>query len=265
MNRRSLPIMSLGVGLLLAGCAAKVPYDPFRVSREQFYPKLKVVAMAPMSAPRDLEDPDPATKKLVTLIESQLRAAGLVVIGPDETEVVWDSISSQMGGFFNPMTGEPDEVKAKTLRTQVYRELRAERSIDAMLFPAIVVVSAKLQSDHASWDGTSQGAGKGKFWKALLGVSHSGTIPALSLLVILSDTADTDLYVNAGGIELLAKVSANGIVPVPREELFLDEERLDKAVRLALDPLLGRTGTKYARDTGSSPKADGRLAVQKKP
>lgn len=241
MSRRLVGFLSLGVALLLTGCASKVPYNPFKVSREQFYPKLKVVALAPMSAPQHLKNPDPATKKFMGLIESQLREAGFAVIPSEEGKVVWDSLSAQMGGLFDPVSGNLDEKKLKTVRTHMYRELKAKFNIDAMLFSSITVVPAELRSDRAKWDGTSQGAGKGKFWKALLGVSHSGTIPALSLQVILSDTEDTDLYVNSGGIELLAKVSASGIVDVPRDELFLNEERNVKAVHLALDPLLGRT------------------------
>jgi hypothetical protein len=47
--------------------------------------------------------------------------------------------------------------------------------------------------------------------------------------------------VNAGGIQALDKVGPfGGFVPVPQEELFAKEERNVKAVRLALDPLLGR-------------------------
>lgn len=238
--KRSVGFVALGAALLLAGCAAKVPYNPFKVSRDQFYPKLKVVALSPMSVPRDLKDPDPATKKFLSMIEAQLREAGFATIPADASRGLWDSLTAQVGGFFDPVTGEVDEAKLKTVRIQMYRELKAERQIDAMLFTALAIVPAKLEHDRASWDGTSQGAGKGKFWKALLGVSHSGTLPALSLHVVLSDTDDTDLYENAGGIELLAKVSASGSVPVPREELFLNEERNAKAVHLALDPLLGK-------------------------
>jgi hypothetical protein len=72
-------------------------------------------------------------------------------------------------------------------------------------------------------------------------MSHSGTIPALSLHVTLSDTDDRDLYKNAGGIQVLAKAGVDGLQDVPRHQLFADEERNIKAVHLALDPLLGRT------------------------
>ena len=241
MARRSIGLVTLGAALVLGGCAAKVPYNPFKVDRAEFYPRLMVVALAPMGAPRDFEDPTSATDRFMRLMEVQLRDAGLTLIPADTSRALWDSLTAEVGGYFDPATGEVDEPKLRMLRGRLYRALRARHDVDAMLFSSLVVVGAELKSDRASWDGTSQGAGKGKFWKALLGVSHSGTIPALSLRVVLSDTADTDLYVNAGGIELLAKVSTSGFVDVPRHELFLNDERNVKAVTLALGPLLGRT------------------------
>jgi hypothetical protein len=146
-----------------------------------------------------------------------------------------------MSGFYDPVTGVRDEEKVKVVRMQMYRELKAKFNIDAMLFSDIAVVPAKLDSDRARWDGASETAATKKFWKAVLGISHSGTVPALSLRVMLSDTDDRDLSENAGGIQVLAKAGVGGLQNVPRAQLFADEERNLKAVHLALDPLLGRT------------------------
>jgi hypothetical protein len=49
------------------------------------------------------------------------------------------------------------------------------------------------------------------------------------------------MYVNAGGIQSLSKLSGNRFVNVPRSELFADEERNHKAVDIALNPLIGRS------------------------
>jgi hypothetical protein len=123
----------------------------------------------------------------------------------------------------------------------MHRQLRAKFNVNAILSPEIQVVAASFGGDRAKWDGTSEGVGKKKFWKALLGTTHSGRVPALSFVVFLKDSDYTSLYVNAGGIQALDKVGpAGGFVPVPQEELFAKEERNVKAVRLALDPLLGR-------------------------
>jgi hypothetical protein len=242
MSRSSFGWMSLVLALLVAGCGSKVPYNPFKISPEQVRSRVKVVALAPMAFPRELEDPVPATKKFLGMMEVEMRGAGLTVIGAGEVQVIWDSLAGQMDGFYDPKTGARDEEKLKSVRMHLYRELKGKFNIDALLFSHLAAVGAKLDHDQAKWDGTSEGAGRKTFWKALLGVSHSGTIPALSLHVILSDTDDTDLYVNMGGIQVLAKIGPGGnFDPVPRAQLFSDEERNTKAVHLALDPLLGRT------------------------
>jgi hypothetical protein len=241
MSRPSLTFLALGLALVLGGCAAKTPYNPFKIPREQFHGHLKVVALSPMGMPTELTNPDPVRQKFLNLIETQLRAAGYKVVGSAEARVIWDSMATGSNGFYDPVTGVRDEEKVKLVRMRLYRELRAKFNIDAMLFSHIAVVPAKLDNDRARWDGASETAARKKFWKAVLGISHSGTIPALSLHVTLSDTDDRDLYENAGGIQVLAKAGVDGLQDVPREQLFADEERNLRAVHLALDPLLGRT------------------------
>jgi hypothetical protein len=239
MARSLKRVMILGLVTVLAGCsAAKVPYNPYQVPREQFYGRLKTVALSPLTMPTEIQNPDPARDKFLRLIDAQLREAGFTVVGSERAKVIWDSMATQMNGFYDPVTGQRDEGKIKALRIHLYNELKAQYNIDAMLFSWIAVVPAKLESDQARWDGASQGAGRHKFWKAVAGVSHSGTVPALSLYVVLADTEDTGLYQNVGGIQVLAKADVGGLTDVPRSELFVDEARNLKAVHLALDPLL---------------------------
>jgi hypothetical protein len=229
------------MALLLAGCASKVPYDPFKVPPEQVRSRVKTVALTPMDTPRDLEDPAAATK-LLDLVEVELRQGGLTIVGVTQFKAIWDSMTAGMSGFYDPVTGRRDEEKVKSVRLQVYQELKTKFNVDAVLFSRVNVVGAELDHDTAKWDGTSEGAGRKKFWKAVLGESHSGTVPALSLQVFLFDTDDIELYVNSGGIQVLEKVGPGGTFdPVPREQLFSKEERNTRAVRLALNPLLGRT------------------------
>jgi hypothetical protein len=242
MSRSSIAWAALGVALLLSGCASsQAPYNPFKVPPEQWRGKVKIVALAPMYASQGVENPTPVTEKFLGMIKTELRGAGLTIIEPTEVKVVWDSMSAKVEGFYDPKTGQRDEAKLKSLRTNIYRELKGRFNIDALLFSNLAIVGAKLDHDQAKWDGVSQGAGKKTFLKALIGVSHYGTVPALSLQVVLSDTTDTDLYQNAGGIEVAAKIGPNSqFDPVPREELFIDEERNVRAVHLALDQMLGR-------------------------
>ena len=233
--------LGLGAVLLLTGCGAKTHYNPFRVPPEQLRSQVKVLALMPMDAPQNLEDPSTATRTMLHIIEAALRSAGLSVVPADEVKVIWDSVAAQRTGFYDPRTGARDQEKLKAFRMDVYRELKARFAIDALLFSRLAVVEAKLERDKARWDGTSEGASRKGFWKAVLGVSHSGTIPALSLQLFLLDTDEGELYVNSGGIQVLGKVDpAGNFNAVSREQLFSRADRNVRAVNLALNPFLGR-------------------------
>jgi hypothetical protein len=200
---------------------------------------MAVVALAPLGVPRDLDDPDGVRAKFLALVADQLRSAGLEIVPPTYTAAVFDEKAAQAGGIYDPYTGKPDEAKLKAAHAAAYAELGAKFKADAVLYSDIRVVTAALDHDKAIWDGTSEGAGKGGVWKMLLSASSSGRIPALSLAVRLRNMEDKDLYVNAGGIQVLVNVGMGGKAErVPRAELFANEERNVNAVRLALEPLL---------------------------
>ena len=82
MPHRSMGILVLGLALVLGGCAAETPYNPFKIPRERFHDQLKVVALSPIGMPRELTKTlNPARRKFLTLIETQLRGAGYTVVG----------------------------------------------------------------------------------------------------------------------------------------------------------------------------------------
>jgi hypothetical protein len=126
----------------------------------------------------------------------------------------------------------------KALNAAIGRALKARFNADALLIPSIRVVNAALAHDQAHWDGATEGAGKGGFWKALVR-THSGSMRALSLVVVLADPEGQLLYVKGGGIQVLGNVTVGGEVERrPRTELFADGDRNENAVHIALDPLL---------------------------
>lgn len=242
--RASLLWPSLLAALIAAGCGAKrAPYNPFQVSRDQFYGNLKTIALAPVRVPGDLEDPEPVRAKFESLLEAEFREAGFTVVPPKEAEAIWSDMAEQVGGFYDPVTGERDPSKADAVREHTLRELKTRFNADALLYPSVQVVQARFEKDKAVWDGTEEKLAGGGIWKLLFGSSHSGTVPALSLVVVLEDMNGTDLYIKGGGIQVLSRIAGDEFVPVPRYQLFADEERNVAAVHLALDPLLGRMPT----------------------
>ena len=77
----------------------------------------------------------------------------------------------------------------------------------------------------------------------MIAPSAHGTISALSLQVALMDSVGEVYYVNNGGIQLLNHVKGMKFVPVPEYDIFADPARDEKAVEIALRPLVQDTPT----------------------
>ncbi len=233
--RFALPV----IAVVACACGStQKPYNPFKVPRESFYPALKTVAVAPVRLPSDLEDPEPVRALFESAITAKLKNAGIAVVPATDAGPIIEEKTKEAGGIFDPTTGKPDEAKVKALNAAIGRELKARFNTDALLTPSIRVVNAALSHDQAHWDGATEGAGKGGFWKALVR-THSGYVRALSLVVVLADPEGQLLYAKGGGIQVLGNVTMGGEVERrPRSELFADGDRNENAVHIALDPLL---------------------------
>ncbi len=221
MSRRSLLAGSLILTIIITGCAT---HSPFKVSQEQFFAKTKVIALIPTTVPYDLQDPEPAKVKFESMIERKLRDAGFLTIPSQEYSEIYKRMTDQRGG--------PHELTC--------RELCTKFKVDAFLYPSIGVVTVEWVNGLATWWGTSELVEPvGQLLLKSLFISSSGTVPALVLSVTIKDINGADLYIDGGGIQVLSKISGiKKFVPVPRDELFANEERNSKAVDLALKELI---------------------------
>ena len=239
MRPRSTAVLLVLLSLLGVACASAPPrYDPFRVPRESFHDSLRTVALAPVELPSPIENSDALRARYAQLLQARLEEGGLKVIGPAEVGPVMVAQAAKIGGLYDPVTGHLDESKRKAFLEACGAELRARHGVDGLIRADVRVVEASVSQDHARWDGMSEGAAAGSFWN--LFVTHSGTLPALSLVVRLFRPGGELLYANGGGIQLLAHIGGGGdFVPVPTSELLADPERVRGSVSRALDPLLG--------------------------
>jgi hypothetical protein len=238
MLRQSLLTAVLATTLIGGGCATTAPYNPFKIAQEEFYGKIKTIALAPVGVPRDLEDPDPVKAKFEPLIEAKLREAGFSVVPSRESAEIFDKMNKQLGGIFDPVTGKRDETKFKTVREHALRELSTKFKADAVLYPNIRAGSARFAGGQANWDGTSESLSTTEGFMGMLMVNQfHGTTGALSLMVTIENIHGVDAYVNVGGIQLISKISWGKLVPLPRSQLFADEKRNAVAVNIALGPL----------------------------
>lgn len=247
MVRRWLPLGVLLIALIGAGCApaGTAPYNPLKISAQDFKSKVKTIALAAVVIPRDIEIPDRAMNTFESLIAAKLRDAGFSVIPSRESEEIRQRMTQQMGGYFDPRTEElTDEAKFKTVREHILRELNVKFKADAVLHPSIRLFNAPWNLGTANWHGTTESIKPGwmQFFDALTNLSSSGSVRALSLVVILEDINGTRLYSSAGGIQVLSKISAEGkSVPVPQSELLANDERNVLAVDIALGALIGKS------------------------
>lgn len=221
---------------LAAGCfghTSAPPYDPFRTPRVQVAATMRVVALAPMKVPKDLESADFVKARFLATVDAQLREAGLVVVPAPDVGPVVDAVFEARGGFFDPKTGQVDEAKLLGARKEVVDRLAAKFGrVDGIVFTDLRVVNARVVRDSATWDHASEWAATSS-WKSLLN-KHSGSLRALTVVVRVTGRDGRDVYVDAGGVQLLEKVDVSGNrVPVPMGELLADEQRNRDAVVLA--------------------------------
>ena len=240
MRTRSSLWSYLVIVLTVSSCATTTPYNPFKVPQSDIRSRVKVVALAPINLPLKIDDPEPVKTKFESLVTAKLLEGGFRIVPSSEYGAVWKQMTEKLGGFFNPITGKRDEEKFKAVREHTLREVAAKSKADALLEVGIVPVGVNFTSNRAAWHGTTENLVPGGAFTAYVLGGHNGTTTALSLGVALSDFHGVEMYDNAGGIQLLTKISAGQFVSVPRQELFADEERNRQAVNIALDPLIGK-------------------------
>lgn len=226
----------------LAGCAGgpKVVdnVDPFKVPRDEFHRGIHVIALADVRIPDGMPEPEPIRESFRTIIQKRLQKAGYSVIYPQQYETIWERFEEQNDGFIDAESGERDSRAIAQAMTGTLAELGADFDLDAVMIPSVVVVEAPFGGGRAVWDGTWQGIKAGGVMKGFFAGSPEGTLGALSLRLTVVDTTGTLLYEESGGIEVLSKLEGKEFVLVPRQELFSDDKRVEKAVKIALDPLL---------------------------
>ncbi len=226
-----------------AGCATKSPYVPFSISTEEFQKTANRIAIAPVLAPEGIEVADSSLAQIDELIESVLLGAGYSCVSVSEYTDVWDRILTQMGGLYDSVSGEIDELRLEVAREQHRRDLSDLYRPDYVIFPEIWFVQAAANGGVAKWDGASQplvgfGTRVLNFIDAMLNQSYGFLQPemvnALSLGVVVENMDGVEVFEHSGGIEVLKHLDdSEGFDAVLR-----DSQRNLRAVQLALQPIL---------------------------
>ena len=256
--RHRVPFFLLLFMQLLTGCMSRSPYDPFPVPRKEFQPATQTIALAPVVGPPGIQVAESLLVQIDNLIEAMLLGAGFSCVPRHEYVATWEHILAQMGGLYDSVTGELDELRLEVAREQLRRDLRDLYQPDFVLYPEIWIVEAGFSNGVAKWDGASQplvsfGTRALNVIDGALGeyggFLPTGVVNALSLGVIVEDMDGLEIFLNSGGLEVLEKVGRDVGQPEPvlHETILTDPERNQRAVRTALSPIVERSG-------GNSPR-----------
>jgi hypothetical protein len=131
-------------------------FDTYIVPRDSFDLRSKRIAIVPLSVPPDIEEPDSVINHFGGLIEGFLTRTGVDIVPAREYRAIWNRLTQEAGGFFDPYTGLRDEPKYRAGVAQLMKEVHERFEPDAFLYPELWVVEAPLSSGTAHWDGASR-------------------------------------------------------------------------------------------------------------
>jgi hypothetical protein len=217
-------------------CASSQPsaYDQFTVPPERFLETTRTIALFPLSA--DVDVPQCLDSISEHAMTTDLEAAGFSLIPSFVQQEIWMRITEDAGGFYDPLTGELDEVRSAAGVQRFRAELRAKDAPDAILYPHVWAVEASAVGGRARWDGTSEAVSR------LLG----DLVLALSYVIVVEDLEGTPMFVNGGGLQVAERwdTSSDEVVSVSAEDLCAEPDRIIRAVDIALAPLMQRASAR---------------------
>jgi hypothetical protein len=221
----------------------------FHDARVDVLAHFKRVGLLPAYLPPGFSQRDDIKATLESKASEALRQAGFEVVGSEDYKAAYERFSRQLGGLYDPLTGALKPQQARAAEQNARREFIDKDHLDGYVVLTIRSVKANFNFDFAYWDG-AQERSDGRptapsFFERLNHPNNfTGTLPAYSLLLQISNNADQIVYGRFGGIQLASYHDAahgkviNDFVPVPPDNLFRDEKRLERAVHFASVPLL---------------------------
>lgn len=241
-------VVLAAAAMLACGTAQSVELPAPQTVRAQ----VKTVAIMPVKVPTDVPNRTQAEQRIENAIETKLAAAGITVIPATEMRALQEKVRGALGGYFDPHTGDIDEQRAKAFDEHVDSEFRRLHPADAWLYARVEPKRAPAQGPWVAWDGVQESTiGAESFGKRAFGSpAVTGSLGAISLHVgLLTPTGDV-LYHHYGALQLLEYYEQSsgasmfgmhehiGYVPVSHDAILADPAREERAIALALDPLL---------------------------
>jgi hypothetical protein len=251
--RRALLVVALTAGSATLAGTLPVQTDAqlgfFHDSRVDVLAHVKRVGMLPAFLPPGFGQRDDVKAVLELKASEALSRAGFEVVGSEDYKAALQRFSHQLGGLYDPMTGAMRPEQAKAADQNARREFIDKNHLDGYVLLSVRSAKADFRFGSAYWDGAQEHSeGPATSASFLSRLNHpdnfTGTLPAYSLMLQISNAADQIVFGRFGGIQLTSYYEvihdkgADSFLPVPPDSLFRDEKRLERAVHIAAVPLL---------------------------
>jgi hypothetical protein len=238
--------------LLAAGLCANALADEFPPPAT-VKAQLKTVVLLPVDVPSGVPRREDVVRRLEEAISARFTNAGITVIPAATTRALEQKLMLALGGLYDPRTGDMDKVRADTFDEHYFSEIRRSYPADAWVHASVVLRMAPAGGVWMQWDGVRESAigSANNAADILHAPTVTGSLPAVSLAVVVARPDRQPLYARYGGLQPLqyfAEASAAksmfglpqqiDMVPTDEAALLSDPAREQRAIAIALDPLL---------------------------
>lgn len=188
---------------MMSACVRPPPYNPFKTASREVRDRVQTIALAPLTAASTLADRKSAWAQLEPMVTERLKAGGFAVVPSEEMEKLWRRAANDVGGVFDPVTGEVDKTRFETVEAAVYRDLGTDRDVDAVLYLTIAAVVLYLPGPTVNYCGIT--TNEPLYWPSSAAplVEAATVAVALCLNALLLDLEGRELYAIRHGLETI--------------------------------------------------------------
>jgi hypothetical protein len=236
-RRRAVPwVTSLLAAVVVSACA-RTAYDPFKTPAAELRSRVRTIALAPLVASAAFVDNPAARARLEPIVSEQLRTGGFAIVPSEEMEALWRRAAEDLGGIYDPITGEAKKETFEAVKSTVFRELAGQRSVDAVLYLVISPVPLSLPGPNVTYCGTE--TADPLYWPTSgEPLRESATLAlVLCLSAVLYDIEGRELYGIRHGLETVETYAVQTRAVRPLAERLQNEVRLLEAVKATVGPL----------------------------
>jgi hypothetical protein len=188
-----------------------------------------------VTVPSALADREHARAQIEPIVTERLQAGGYEVVPSAEMETLWRRAADDVDDVFDPITGEVDKERFAAVEAAVHRDLRATRSVDAVLRLRIAAIVLHLTGTSVAYCGSTDDV----YWPAggMSPLERATIVLVLCLNTGLYDLEGRELYGIRHGLEPVETYLRQTRAVRPMDERLRDRQRLVQAVEATLGPL----------------------------